>query len=263
MASLITSLWGSYLAATTPLFRHTVGTFVIHEVFYWGTYLPFLLAARIPALDRYRLQPDAPPPPSVKSNCVRKVLTTHALLVAPIIVATHPLLQAVGAGDGLPLPSAVEVATQVALCFLLEDFFFYWGHRALHTRTLYAAVHRVHHEHAAPFGAAAEYAHPAEVLFLGASTIVGPALMGPHLLTLYVYLALRCMQTVECHSGYEFPWSLNVWVPWYGGAEYHDWHHKTYFGNYASTFTWWDAVYGTDAAYRADAIKRKCARIMG
>jgi len=67
---------------------------------------------------------------------------------------------------------------------------------------------------------------------------------------------------VEVHSGYDFPWSLNNWVPFWGGAEFHDYHHMAFTGNYASTFTLWDWVFGTDekchtwkAKEQADAAK--------
>jgi len=36
----------------------------------------------------------------------------------------------------------------------------------------------------------------------------------------------------------------------HAGAEYHDYHHMAFTGNYASTFTLWDWVFGTDTKYR-------------
>lgn len=48
---------------------------------------------------------------------------------------------------------------------------------------------------------------------------------------------------------YHFPWSPTKLIPFYGGAEYHDYHHfvggKSR-GNFASVFTWCDYIYGTD-----------------
>ena len=34
------------------------------------------------------------------------------------------------------------------------------------------------------------------------------------------------------------------------GAEFHDFHHYNFVGNYASTFTWWDKIFGTDQQYK-------------
>lgn len=52
----------------------------------------------------------------------------------------------------------------------------YWAHRALHYGPLYKKIHKLHHEFSAPFGLAAEYAHPLEILILGMGTIGGPFL---------------------------------------------------------------------------------------
>ncbi|RRT48261.1 hypothetical protein BHE74_00053873, partial [Ensete ventricosum] len=71
--------------------------------------------------------------------------------------------------------------------------------------------------YATPFGLTSEYAHPAEILFLGFATIVGPALTGPHLFTLWLWMILRVLETVEAHSGYHFPWSPSNFLPLYGG----------------------------------------------
>ena len=71
--------------------------------------------------------------------------------------------------------------------------------------------------YATPFGLTSEYAHPAEILFLGFATVVGPALTGPHLFTLWLWMVLRVIETVEAHSGYHFPWSPSNFLPLYGG----------------------------------------------
>lgn len=52
----------------------------------------------------------------------------------------------------------------------------YWAHRAMHYGPLYKKIHKLHHEFSAPFGLAAEYAHPIEILVLGMGTVGGPLL---------------------------------------------------------------------------------------
>ncbi|KAG5598584.1 hypothetical protein H5410_029954 [Solanum commersonii] len=170
------------------------------------------------------------------------------------------------------------VSTHVLFYFILEDFVFYWGHRVLHTKWLYKHVHSVHHEYvnylnsssftfspmkvttsvcytryATPFGLTSEYAHPAEILFLGFATVIGPAITGPHLITLYLWISLRILETVEAHSGYHFPWSPSNFLPLYGGSDFHDYHHRLLYtksGNYSSTFVYMDWLFGTDKGYR-------------
>ena len=128
------------------------------------------------------------------------------------------------------------------------SFFHYWAHRALHSGQLYKRIHKLQwafasvypvgqacscleshcsHEYSAPFGLAAEYAHPyvttrnlshyckliltlrrLEILILGAGTIGGPFLWcfiskgNLHILTVYIWICLRLWQAVDAHSGY-------------------------------------------------------------
>lgn len=249
--AVVEQVWSNVISNLTEFQLKTVVVFAIHEVFYWSSHVPFLIADAIPYCKRWKVQGSKPNTMEAQLACFCRVLFTHFLLVLPIILATHSVLDMLGMQSSVEtLPSLSFLAYQVLLYFLIEDFVFYWGHRALHSPFLYKHVHSVHHHHSAPFGIAAEYAHPFEVLFLGTATLSGPLLYTPHLFTLYVYLGLRCMQTVECHSGYNFPWSLNRWVPLYGGAFFHDHHHRIHSGNYASTFTWVDSIFGTDAAFQ-------------
>ncbi|GBG73000.1 hypothetical protein CBR_g12719 [Chara braunii] len=158
-----------------------------------------------------------------------------------------------GMKTSLPLPPWKTVALQIVFFFVIEDFIFYWGHRALHTKFLYQHVHRVHHEYAAPFGLASQYAHPFEIIFLGVATAAGPALIGPHIFTLWLWMCLRILEAMDVHSGYDFPWSLSKVFPLYAGSHHHDYHHRLLYtksGNYGSTFTYMDWLFGTDTGYR-------------
>ncbi len=102
----------------------------------------------------------------------------------------------------------------------------YFAHRALHWGPLYKHIHKLHHEFSAPFGIAAEYAHPAETLILGFGFFLGPlawvwATRDLHVVTVAAWLALRLVQTVDSHCGYDFPWSLHHYLPFWAGAEFH------------------------------------------
>jgi methylsterol monooxygenase len=87
------------------------------------------------------------------------------------------------------------------------------AHKMLHTGILYKHIHKLHHQHAAPFGLAAEYAHPVETFILGAGTLSGPLLYcwftrSFHILTMYVWVVLRLFQAIDAHSGYGMHISL-------------------------------------------------------
>ncbi|CAI5472946.1 unnamed protein product [Closterium sp. Yama58-4] len=229
----------------------TIGSFLIHECVFFMSGLPYLILENL-NVRKYKLQKRSNPASS-QIKCVLKLLMYHCLVNLPLIMASYPVFKYMGFRSTLPLPHWSTIVTQIVSYFFIEDFVFYWGHRALHSKWLYQNVHCVHHEYATPFGLTSEYAHPAEILFLGFATILGPALTGPHLLTLWLWMSLRVLETVEAHSGFEFPWSPSRFIPLYGGAEYHDYHHRCVYtdsGNYSSTFIYMDWIFGTDKNYR-------------
>jgi 4,4-dimethyl-9beta,19-cyclopropylsterol-4alpha-methyl oxidase len=163
------------------------------------------------------------------------------------------LIKLVGIRTSLPLPSLWEIFAQLAVYFMVEDYGNYWIHRWLHCKWGYEKIHHVHHEFTAPMGFAAPYAHWSEVLILGIPTFLGPAIAPGHMITFWLWVVLRQVEAIETHSGYDFPWIPTKLIPFYGGAEYHDYHH--YVGgqsqsNFASVFTYCDYLYGTDKGYR-------------
>ena len=111
----------------------------------------------------------------------------------------------------VPFPPWQHQAAQIAFFFVFEDMFHFFAHRALHWGPLYKHIHKIHHKYSAPFGLAAEYAHPAEVMILGTGTIAGPILYCAfrrdlHIFSVYVWIVLRLFQAIDAHSGYgEYP----------------------------------------------------------
>ncbi|XP_074267481.1 methylsterol monooxygenase 2-2-like isoform X2 [Silene latifolia] len=151
--------------------------------------------------------------PAAQLKCIMRLLLYHFCINLPVILVSYPVFKLMGMRSSLPLPP--------------------W--------------------YATPFGLTSEYAHPAEILFLGFATIVGPAITGPHVLTLWLWISLRVLETVEAHCGYHFPWSPSHFIPLYGGSDFHDYHHRLLYtksGNYSSTFVHMDWMFGTDNGYR-------------
>jgi methylsterol monooxygenase len=130
---------------------------------------------------------------------------------------------------------------------------------------MYKHVHKIHHKYSAPFGLAAEYAHPAEVFILGAGTLTGPmlytAITGDfHVFTMYIWITLRLFQAIDAHSGYDFPWSLQHILPFWAGAEHHDFHHMAFVNNFSTSFRWCDYILGTDTKYHEHVKRVKAAK---
>lgn len=222
-------------------------------------YLPLESNGVAPSLSCYPISPLS----YLKSG---RDSTTHnryfALKLLTAFRLFHPMAQYVGLATGVPFPSLLTIACQLAVFFVLEDTWHYWSHRALHWGPLYKNIHKIHHQYSAPFGLAAEYASPIEVMILGLGTVSAPILWctitgNLHILTMYLWIVCRLFQAIDAHSGYEFPWSLHHFLPFWAGAEHHDVHHERFIGNYSSSFRWWDYVFDTESGPEAAKMRRE------
>ena len=213
-------------------------------------------------------------------NCAKLVLLSHFTVELPQIWSVrsggdtdptalttfsrlfHPMAQFVGLNTDVPFPTFLKIAYQIAIFFVMEDTWHYWSHRALHWGPLYKGIHKLHHQYSAPFGLAAEYASPIEVMILGLGTLGSPILWCAitkdlHILTMYIWIVLRLFQAIDAHSGYEFPWSLHHFLPFWAGADHHDTHHERFIGNYSSSFRWWDYLMDTESGPEATKKRRE------
>mmetsp|Transcript_34768 Transcript_34768/g.87429 ORF Transcript_34768/g.87429 Transcript_34768/m.87429 type:complete len:274 (-) Transcript_34768:1135-1956(-) len=252
--------WQQMLQNYTETQISTVGTFLVHEILYFLVYVPFFVADQIPAFRKYKIQPKVVNTWEIQWRCLKRLIFNHIVIQLPMILISHPILEFFGLRIDAPLPSFPLIFFKCCLFLIVEDFYFYWIHRLLHHKSLYKHIHKIHHDHPAPHGIAAEYAHFVETLFLGLGTVLGPFLFARHLFTLWCWLAVRLFQTVEAHVGYDFPWSPRHFIPFWGGALYHDYHHEKFLGNYASTFTYCDWLFGTDTRYYQTAEAREKER---
>jgi len=214
------------------------------------------LAARAPvSLERYRIQNRRARAqdlvgPSIKTWAINNVWMVVAT------VAAWPLLRLTGVHAG-PVPAGYVIAGQVVFFILLDDFLFYWMHRALHTPWLFKHVHAWHHRIYTPWAITGNYMHPAEYLAIGTLVLVGPILVGAHVVTLWVWLVFRQWEAAEGHCGYDLPWTPTHLLPFNDGAIHHDVHHARVKGNYAGFLYWTDLVFGTLCrGYREELAER-------
>ncbi|CAA0842284.1 Methylsterol monooxygenase 1-1 [Striga hermonthica] len=201
----------------------------------------------------YKIQPKVKLSFPDAIRCYKSVMRMFFLIVGPLQLVSYPSVKLIGVRTSLPLPSLWEILLQLGVYFIVEDYTNYWIHRFLHGKWGYEKIHKVHHEYTAPIGFAAPYAHWAEVLILGIPSFLGPAMVPGHIITFWLWIALRQIEAIETHSGYDLPWTPTKYIPFYGGPDYHDYHH--YVGgqsqsNFASVFTYCDYIYGTDKGYR-------------
>lgn len=246
-----------YIYIGNPVIATGLMSFLLHEIVYFGRCIPWMIIDAIPYFRKYKLQANKVPTNAQMWKCTKLVLLTHFTVELPQIWSFHPLATWFGLQTyQVPFSPLWLMVMQIAIFFVLEDTWHYFAHRALHYGPLYKHIHKLHHEFSAPFGLAAEYAHPIEILVLGMGTIGGPFLycvIRPdlHIFTVYVWVSLRLFQAVDAHSGYDFPWSLRHWVPFWAGADHHDFHHMAFVNCYSTSFRWWDYSLGTDNKYHA------------
>jgi len=253
--------WGNPVVATGVM------SFLLHELFYFGRCLPWIFIGRMDYFKKWKLQETKEATFAEQWKATKYVLLTHFTVELPQIWLFHPVCEYFGMGTyQVPFPAWTTIAYQILIFFFFEDAFHYFAHRALHHKAIYKHIHKIHHEYSAPFGLAAEYAHPVEILVLGLGTIGGPFLWcslskgNMHIVTVYIWVICRLFQAVDAHSGYDFPWSLNKWFPLWSGADHHDYHHQAFMGCYSTSFRHMDYLFGTDKGYQALRLKQREAK---
>lgn len=253
-------LWASwYIYLDNDTLATGLLFFLTHELTYFGRCLPWIIIDHLPFFQRWKIQATKVPSDKEQWECFKSVIKLHLMVEALPIWLFHPFCAQLGISVDVPFPSAKVMASQIVLFFICEDFWHYWAHRLFHHGWFYKHIHKQHHRYAAPFGLAAEYAHPVEVMSLGFGTVGFPMLYALivvkapglhlpslHLFTLSLWVVLRLFQAVDSHSGYDFPWSLNRFLPLWAGASHHDDHHHYFIGNYASSFRYLDAILNTE-----------------
>ncbi|KAL6076231.1 Cholesterol 25-hydroxylase-like protein [Balamuthia mandrillaris] len=146
-----------------------------------------------------------------------------------------------------PHSLVVDVGLKLVFCMLLFDMLYWAWHWTFHkVPYLYRTVHSVHHRYSSPFSWVTQYVHPVELLFTGFFSFLTPILVGCHPLTSWLWIPISIYISIEAHSGYNFPWMLNNWIPFYGGAVTHDLHHQKPKTNYEPFFTYLDRFFNTD-----------------
>jgi sterol desaturase/sphingolipid hydroxylase (fatty acid hydroxylase superfamily) len=153
------------------------------------------------------------------------------------------------------IPSFPVCLAQICFFALSDDLLFYFGHRFLHTPTMYRLIHKIHHEFYSPISLTGEFAHPLEYLIGNVipTTSGFLFLMGrAHLLPAVIFLNLRVIETIEAHCGYDFPLSITKLLPLACSSKYHNYHHLKNIGNYCSNFIIWDSIFGTNSVYYQD-----------
>ncbi len=141
------------------------------------------------------------------------------------------------------LPAVSRLLLEFFAIVLMHDAYFYWAHRAMHTRWLFRRVHRVHHKSRTPTPWAA-YAFAAPEAILEAAILPLSTLLFPmHELTVLLFVTHMIVRNVIGHAGIElFPswWLQTPVLRRITTTTHHDLHHSQGGYNFGLYFTWWD-----------------------
>jgi len=136
----------------------------------------------------------------------------------------------------------------IPVMVLLHDTLFYCLHRAMHTKLLFASMHRLHHRSLCPTAFAAYsfscYETFAEALIVTAILYLIPV----HPLAFFSFQTISTAYNVYGHCGTEFyPQATpRHWLGrWLNTSTLHEHHHRYGHGNYSFYFTVWDRIMGT------------------
>jgi sterol desaturase/sphingolipid hydroxylase (fatty acid hydroxylase superfamily) len=117
---------------------------------------------------------------------------------------------------------------------------------------IYPKIHKIHHENQFVYSLAAISSHPLEFVFGNViPMMVGPTILAHrmHRSSVFGWFMVRAAETIDAHCGFDFSWSPFRLLPFQLEGDYHYFHHSSNVGNYATFFTWWDTILGTNSAF--------------
>lgn len=145
---------------------------------------------------------------------------------------------------------------QIFLMLVMDDTFFYFFHRYMHENNyLFKTIHKIHHKASPPFALDFMYVHPLEWMLGTIGVVIGLGctffIFGEiNAYSFWIFAFHRNFHEVDIHSGIRS--YIAQYIPFFGTAEHHDYHHSRLNGNYASSLTFWDKVFKTEIVRKKD-----------
>jgi len=224
------------------------GSFLLSSAVFWGVgliYTYFDLTMAPGFLRKYKIQPEANEP--MDKQKFKRLLATVVFnwtVINPVFTyCVYRLHLRRGVPDIATLPSFHRVLGEIVIILLVEEVFFYYSHWLLHHRSIYKYIHKKHHEWTASVALVAVYAHPVEHVVSNLLPVaLGPLILGSHPATIWLWISMALLTTLNSHSGYHFPFMSS--------PEAHDFHHLK-FNQCYGVLGILDYLHGTDKLFRA------------
>lgn len=184
-----------------------------------------------------------------KREIIQSIQASFIIGIVAIIFTKTPLIQYTNIYKSLDAYPLWYIPVSVVLALILHDTYFYWMHRALHSKMLYRYVHKVHHESINPSPWASYSFHFTEAF---AEALILPIiifLLPIHPLAILIFAFSSFFINVYGHLGFEISprWLRKTWLfELVNTSVHHNLHHSKFQGNYGLYFRTWDRLMGTE-----------------
>ncbi len=180
------------------------------------------------------------------ASSLRSVVV-YALVATPTLWLTANGHTAPYYGDSAPWPVTMAF---VGALLVAHDSWFYWMHRIIHSRALFAAVHRHHHRSITPTPFTAYSFSAAEAVLEAIFVSIWVSLVSTPFSATFIFLGIVMLRNVMGHAGVELM-PRGFADHWFWGlfatTTHHDLHHAGSLNhNFGLYFTVWDRVMGTE-----------------
>ncbi|MES2151975.1 MAG: sterol desaturase family protein [Pseudomonadota bacterium] len=131
----------------------------------------------------------------------------------------------------------------IVLMMVIQDTYFYWSHRLMHSRLLFRWFHRTHHRSVTPNPWTTYSVAPLEAVVDSGASILILMLLPVTGLALIIFSWINTVYAVYGHLGYELlPRRMGRWI---NTSTAHNVHHRKGRYNYGWYFLFWDRMMGT------------------
>ena len=180
------------------------------------------------------------------TSSLRSVVV-YSLVATPALWLTATGYTAPYYGDSAPWPVTMAF---VGALLVAHDTWFYWMHRTVHHRALFARIHRHHHRSVTPTPFTAYSFSAPEAALEAVFVSIWVSLVSTPFSATFIFLAIMILRNVMGHAGVELM-PKGFADHWFWGlfatTTHHDLHHAGSLNhNFGLYFTVWDRLMGTE-----------------
>jgi lathosterol oxidase len=147
---------------------------------------------------------------------------------------------------------------QILLLMVLTDIWFYFVHRAMHSKKLFRHTHKLHHLSTDPTPFATNSVHALEAVMDIGFIVIASFFIPLHPVALFIVLSIAFIWSTIGHLGYEIlPKKLYFIGKYLNLPTYHNHHHKTFKYNFGYYTTILDRCFGTLHPDSDNTLKEK------